>query len=228
MNDPWVRLQQAAGNSLDWIWNVFAKDGRETAVLAKVAQSPKASGWLVGCMSAADDDITRKIGAMLAGLIHDEEQTQLLPELLQSERDRFPLDPLGANSVTEDVLFAAVRWTTYGGKCQETGIDVLANIVRDALETTEWNTAQWAAASLHAATGGKHPVIDTLTDETTTVPASLQIVAEAIRLKDNERLAQLTVTPNPIVDFPADVTDSHLAAELWAAIREAEVEALKP
>jgi hypothetical protein len=228
MNDPWIRLQHATSNSLDWIWNDFAKDGRETAVLATVAQSPKASGWLIGCMSAADDDITRKIGAMLAGLINDEEQTQLLPDLLQIERTRFPIDPLGANSVTEDILFSAVRWTTYGGKCYETGVNVLANIVRDALDSIEWNTAQWAAATLHSITGGKHPVFERLTYRTSISPAGLQMVAEAIRLEDNEKLAQLTVTPNPIVTFPADVTDSYLATELWAAVREAEVEALKP
>ncbi len=179
-------------------------------------------------MSDADDDVTRKIGAMLAGLINDEEQTQLLPDLLQIERTRFPIDPLGANSVTEDILFSAVRWTTYGGTCYETGINVLAEIVRDALDSIEWNTAQWAAATLHTITYGKHSVFEQLTNGTSISNAGLQMVAEAIRLEDHEKLAQFTVTPNPIETFPADVADSYLATELWAAVREAEVEALKP
>jgi hypothetical protein len=179
-------------------------------------------------MSSAEDDITRKIGAMLAGLINDEEQTQLLPDLLQMERTRFPKDPLGANSVTEDILFSAVRWTTYGGKCYETGVNVLASIVRDAIDSIEWNTAQWAAATLHTITGGKHPVFERLTDGTSILPAGLQMVAEAIRLEDSDKLAQFTVTANPIMTFPTEVTNSHLATELWHAVREAEIEALKP
>lgn len=75
MSDPWLRLQTAAGNAIDWTWGTLAKNGQETAALAPLAESPKAAGWLAGCMSASDDEIVRKLGAMLAGLIDDTEQT---------------------------------------------------------------------------------------------------------------------------------------------------------
>lgn len=231
MTDPWVRLQHAAIDSLDWIWNDFAKDGRETAVLARVAESPKAAGWLVVSMAAADDCIVRKIGAMLAGLIHDDDQSHLLIDLLQRERDLFVTSPLDANSVTEDILFAATRWAGYGGKARDAGIYTLAEIVTDAIGAIPWNTVQWAAANLHAATDGTHPALSRLM--AASLPehnhnASIKRIAEAIRNGDQQMLERYTANPNPIIEFPEDARDAHLAKELWNAIKQAEIEAMKP
>jgi len=51
-------------------------------------------------------------------------------------------------------MFAATRWTqSKDREIRQTGIDVLASMIRDALHATPWNTANWAVANLYHATG---------------------------------------------------------------------------
>lgn len=228
MDEAWERLQHAASASIDWIWHSFAKDGNETAVLAQVAMSPKAAGWLVGCLAMADDDIARKIGAMLAGLINDAVQGKLLQELLQAERNRFAADPLGANSVTEDIVCSAARWLEHGGECHKAGCDVLGEIVDDALNSISWNTAGCASATLYVAMGSNHPALLRLASAKLDSDSELAVVSELIKREDSQKLREMAVTPSQIESFPADCSDAHLAHELWAAVKDAEIEALKP
>ena len=71
---------------------------------------------------------------MLAGWIDDPKQIDLLTKMLDNERVEFVANPYVANSVAEDIMFAATRWSQRPpGKVREAGIFVLAEMVYDAL-----------------------------------------------------------------------------------------------
>jgi hypothetical protein len=225
MSDPWERLQSAAISAIDWIWSDLAKSGLETAALAPLAEFPHAAGWLAASMAMSADDIVRKLGAMLAGLIADEEQVGLLSEMLAHERQLFCDNPLSANSATEDIMFAATRWTKQEGAIHAAGVQVLSDIVSDALSGTPWNTANWAAANLYIATNGEHPTLQQLQSASPEQLANqpfLRIVAAALRGNDQAALARTAAAPSPIVELRANAPNAHLAHELWAAARAAE------
>ena len=162
---------------------------------------------------------------MLLGLITDEEQIDLLSEMLANERKLFPDNPYSANSVTEDIMFAATHWTAQGGTVHSAGVQVLSDIVSDALRRTHWNTANWAAANLYVATNGEHATLKELQSAT---PEQLQgqeflsNVAVVMRKNDNAAIAKFAAEPNPIVTLPANAPNADLAHELWAAARAAE------
>lgn len=157
MDDAWKSLQLAALDTLNPLWNDFAKEGTEGAVLAPVARYPNAAAWLARSMGMSKDCITRKLAAMLAGWIDDPKHVSILLEMLDNERKGFRADSLSANSVGEDIMFAATRWTgSQNPQVKNAGTDVLANMITDALEGTPWNTVHWAVANLYRATNGNH------------------------------------------------------------------------
>jgi hypothetical protein len=109
MGDALEDLRSAAVEALDFLWPDFAKDGRESAAFAPMARYPNAAAWLAESMGMSADCLTRKLGAMLAGWIDDAQHAELLTKMLNHERQVFREDQLSANSVGEDIMFAATR-----------------------------------------------------------------------------------------------------------------------
>jgi hypothetical protein len=169
----------------------------------------------------SDDSITRKLAAMLAGWIDDPKQTDLLTKMLDNERAQFVANSYDANSVAEDIMFAATRWSQRPpGKVREAGIFVLAEMVNDALHGTPWNTVNWATANLHAATAGQHPVLAQLrvaTVESLDGQEFLKIVIEAIRSDDKDTLSRYITAPTPFSELSADDRCFAFAQDLWDA-----------
>jgi hypothetical protein len=231
MSDPWLRLQDAAEVAIQWIWQVFAKHGREAAILAAMSRFPKASGWLAACMSMSDDTITRKIGVMLAGWIDDPEQTDLLSKMLDKERSVYTDDPITANSVAEDIMFAATRWSRRAaGDVQAAGVRVLSEMISDAIHGTHWNTSHWAAGNLYAATNGAHGIFTELmaaTPEQLADQQFLSTVVIALRSGKGTDIEGYIADPTPKCELPAGAPNYAIAQELWDAAQEAEY-ALKP
>jgi hypothetical protein len=227
MSDPWVRLQDAAEDAIYWIWEDLAKEGREPAALAPMAQSPKASGWLAACMSMSDDAITRKIGAMLAGWIDDTGQADLLTKMLANERAVYAEDPITANSVAEDIMFAATRWSRLPvGDVQAAGGAVLSEMISDALQGTCWNTSHWAAANLYAATNGTHPILAELfaaSPEQLAEQSFLSNFVVALRSGQKTEIEGYVTDPTPKCELPAEAPNYALARELWDAAQRAEL-----
>jgi hypothetical protein len=167
MDDPLKSLESAAVESSDVLWYGFAKAGKEIAILAPLGQYPGAAAWLTEKLSKEHRYITRKLGAMLAGWVHDPKHVGLLSQMLDRERQVFRDDPLSANSVGEDIMFAATRWMdSPNPQVKGAGTNVLARMIWDAMEGTPWNTSHWAAANLYGATDGKHPIFEILVNST--------------------------------------------------------------
>jgi hypothetical protein len=155
VGDAWERLNSIASDSLEWLWYDFAKQGEESAVLAPLASFVSAAAWLSESLSMSDYSIDRKLGAMLAGFINDPRETGILAPLLERERGIYALNPLDSNSVGEDIMFAATRWSgSRHSEVRQAGIEILGKMVDDALQDIHWNTANWAAANLYMATRG--------------------------------------------------------------------------
>jgi len=149
MADPWGRLSSIASDSLESLWYDFAKQGEESAVLAPLASFVTAAAWLSESLSMSDDSINRKLGAMLAGFIDDPRATGILARLLERERAIYASTPLDSNSVGEDIMFAATRWSgSRHNEVRQAGIEILGKMVDDALQDFHWNTANWAAANV--------------------------------------------------------------------------------
>ena len=226
MSDPWKRLYSSATDALNWLWGDLAKEGKETAVLAPLAQYPNSAAWLAGSMAMSTDYITRKLAAMLAGWIDDPKQTHLLLDMLENERTVFIKDPTIANSVGEDIMFAATRWSQRTlGDVRESGICVLAGMIADALQGTPWNTAHWATANLHAATSGQHEILTELsgaTDEQLDGQQFLKNAVEALRSGDKQTLAGFVTDPTPLCELSTNDSNYALAHELWEASAAAE------
>jgi hypothetical protein len=226
MDDPWERLHATVAGSLQSVWCQFAKDGTESAVLAPLAEYPNAAGWLAGSMAISRDHITRKLGAMLAGWITDPRHAGLLSEMLETERHVFNEDPLMANSVGEDIMFAATRWTQQpAGKLRHAGIDVLAEMIGDALEGIPWNTVHWALANLHSATNGDHEIFDRLrntVDEDLDEQPFLKSAVQALKASDRNVLDAFMVEPSPRCELAASDPRYALASDIWDAAAAAE------
>jgi len=226
MADPWEHLQSTATEALNWLWDDLAKEGRESAVLAPLAAYSNAAAWLAGCMAMSDDAITRKLGAMLAGWIDSAEHVNLLSTLLDNERKVFIEDSLTANSVGEDIMFAASRWSQQmPGEVRDAGISVLAEMIRDALHGTPWNTVHWAAANLHVATGGRHAMLSELHDASDVQLEGqefLRNVVAALRSGDHASLDRFVTPPNPMCEMSPNDPKYSAAQSLWAATAAAE------
>jgi hypothetical protein len=229
MNDPWERLQTAAIDSLDWIWSSLAKEGLESGVFAPLgSQYPAAAGWLVECMSLSPDNVTQKLAAMLAGWIDDSEQLDLLGSLLQQQRAACQASAMDANSVVEDIMFAATRWGNRTGAVQAAGVQTLAAIVLDALGGIEWNTAHWAAANLYQITGGRHASIVALLAATPHAVANQPFLANfiaALKSGDPSKISRFVTLPSARYELPPTAPGYSLAKGLWDAAREAEAAA---
>jgi hypothetical protein len=226
METPWTLFESAADAALDTIWSRFAKEGRESAAFAKLGEYPNASAWLAKSLGMSADYIPRKLGAMLAGWIHNYRYVDLLAEMLDGERKVFREDSLTANSVGEDIMFAATRWTqSREAEVCKSGTDVLAAMLRDALHGTPWNTANWALANLHQATSGHHDVFRELSsarDEQMKGQEFLQKAVRALRQNDKQLLARLVTAPSPRIPLPRNDPDYEIIHSLWEAAAAAE------
>jgi len=226
MTDPWDRLQSSATDALNWLWDGLAKEGKESALLAPLAQYPTAAGWLASSMALSTDYVTRKLGAMLAGWIDDANQKHLLKEMLDNERTVFAEDPMTANSVGEDIMFAATRWSQRApGDVRESGIGVLAAMIADALHGTPWNTVHWATANLHAATSVEHEILSQLQSATQEQLDGQQFLinaVEALRSDDKATLAGYVTAPPSLRELSPEDPNYAVADELWAACAAAE------
>ena len=226
MQDAWEDFQSVASAAIDPLWYNFAEHGREGEVFSPMAKYPRASAWLADSMSLSDNYITRKLGAMLAGWIIDAPHAGLLAAMLDRERKTFADDSLTANSVGEDIMFAATRWAwSDNAQIKEAGIQTLARMIWDALDGTPWNTANWAVANLRRATGGNHPIFAellTATDEQLKGQQSLQKVVNAWKLNDEQKLKKSVTPPSEAGDLsPADPSYS-MVCSLWNAAAAAE------
>lgn len=226
MSDPWERLRTATAEALDWLWYGLAKEGRESAVLAPLAKCPVAAAYVAGCLAMSPNYVQRKLAAMLAGWIDDPDQSDLLAPILDNERQVFADDSLTANSVGEDIMFAATRWSHQpDGPLREAGLAVLAGMIDDALEGIPWNTVHWAVANLHAATGGQHPALDRLRAATDDQIGSQDFFGRAVaalRSGDMQTLKRWATPPAPPFELSPDEPNYLLARALWEAAAEAE------
>jgi len=226
MNDPQKMLQSAALEALDPLWNHFAKEGREGAVFAPLAKYPNAAAWLAQRMAMSTDCVARKLGAMLAGWIRDPKYTGLLSQTLEHERKVYRDDSVSANSVAEDIMFAATRWTeSQNPRVRQAGIDVLASMITDALEGTPWNTVHWAVANLHHATEGNHEVFRRLANATDTQMEGqkfLQNAVRALKQNDHQTLGRFVTAPSGVHSLPSNDPNYSVVSSLWKAAASVE------
>jgi hypothetical protein len=226
MDDPWKSFQSALLKVLDPLWYDFAKECRESEALAPLGRYPDAAAWLARSMSLSADPITRKLAAMLAGWIQDPKHTSLLAEILDRERTRFSEDSLNANSVAEDVMFAATRWTgSQDNNVRIAGSDMLATMVTDALNGIPWNTVHWATANLHRATGGKHQIFAQLISLPEGTLERQRFFANAVRaLKESDAATLNRFVTHPADKAPLSPGDPNYAGikALWDAAASAE------
>ena len=226
MDDPWDSLESAAVEALGPLWSEFAKQGRESAVFGPLAQYPGAAAWLAERMSLSTDYVTRKLGAMLAGWVCDPKHVGLLSQMLDRERKVFSDDPLSANSVGEDIMFAATRCTeSSDSQVRGGGINVLARMIWDALENTHWNTVHWAIANLHQITGGNHAIFEVLanaTDKQMEGQRFLQNAVKALRQNDMETLRRFIAAPSGLYYLSPQDPFFSMASSLWNAAAAAE------
>jgi hypothetical protein len=226
VEDVWERLSSTASDSLGWLWYEFAKQGEESAVLAPLASFVTAAAWLSESLSMSDYSIHRKLGAMLAGFIDDRQKTGILVRLLEREQGIYTLSPLDSNSVGEDIMFAATRWSnSRHDEVREAGIEVLRRMVDDALQQIPWNTASWAAANLYLATQGEDKLIERLTNATEAQLEGKEFLttfATSLRTKDPSRIRQFATPASPVLTLARDDSRYEKASKLWAAAAEAE------
>jgi hypothetical protein len=226
MDDPWENLRLAAVDALDTLWNDYAKEGKESAVLAPLAQYPNAGAWLAKSLALSDDYVTRKLGAMLAGWVRDPKHLGMLLEMLDHERKVFREDQLSANSVGEDIMFAATRWSeSRDSQVGDAGTTVLAEMVRDALSGTHWNTVHWAVANLHHATEGRHAVLREVAAATDAQLEGQQFLGNAVRAlrhNDMDTLRRFITAPSELNTLAADTPNYSKISSLWKAAAAAE------
>jgi hypothetical protein len=226
MDKAWEELASTAGDLLDPLWYDFAKQGKESAVFAPLGKYPRASAWLARSMASSDDYVTRKLGAMLAGWIEDGSQAGLLKEMLNHEREVFRQDSLSGNSVGEDIMFAATRWTeSQNAAVKDAGIQVLVDMIRDALGDTPWNTVHWAVANLHHVTHGNHLVFGELADAPENKFEEQQFLRNAVvalKRDDMQSLGRYITAPSPLQVLQPDDVHSSRVQLLWSAAAAAE------
>jgi hypothetical protein len=221
MQGPWESFQSVAAEAIDALWYDFAKQGSESDAFAPMAKYPRASAWLAESMSLSENYITRKLGAMLAGWVIDPAYAGLLTKMLERERKVFFHDSLSGNSVGEDIMFAATRWAwCENAKIKNAGTEVLARMIWDAIDTTPWNTANWAAANLYRATAGKHPIFDELrraTEKQLEGQRFLQNVVKALRENDEKELSRFVTPPSEARALKLDDPRYAMVRSLWDA-----------
>lgn len=226
MGDAWERLSSITSDSLEWLWCDFAKRGEESAVLAPLASYVTAATWLSESLSMCDYSIDRKLGAMLAGFIDDPRATGILARMLERERVVHAVSPIDANSVGEDIMFAATRWSgSRHREVRQAGMEILGKMVSDALQETHWNTANWAAANLCMATQWEHEVIERLINATESQFEGNEVlkkIATSLRAKDQAAMKKLAAPPSPVMTLPPDDSRYEQASRLWAAAADAE------
>lgn len=220
-------MQVAAAEALNPLWYDFAKEGKEGDALAPLARYPKAAGWLAKSMAMSNDSITRKLAAMLAGWVQDARHASLLVEMLERERKVFRENPSDANSVGEDIMFAATRWSdSRQSQVRDAGIEVLAGMVRDALEGTPWNSVHWALANLYKATGGKNDIFQRLLavpDQQLQDQTFFRNAVRSLHGHDKSVLSRFVTLPPTQRPLPPSDPHYSVISSLWKAAEAAEL-----
>lgn len=136
-------------------------DGDEGLQLKPLADHPDAALAIIDHVKGWDRHKQRKITATIAGYLGPKAPSDLLDELFEAERKRDKatddtFERLTAQSVVEDVAFAATRWCRHDDTRPQ-GIAILQRVVEDTLGGTYWNTASYAMATLllHNAPGAE-------------------------------------------------------------------------
>jgi hypothetical protein len=146
--------------------------------------------------------------------------------MLERERQVFREDPLSANSVGEDIMFAATRWArSQNAQVRDAGIQVLASMTRDALRGTPWNTVNWAVANLHQATGGKHDAfleLASATDQQIQGQQAFRNAVRAVKQNDRQVLGRLATRLSEPDSLSVDDPHYALVRSLWDAAASAE------
>jgi hypothetical protein len=140
----------------DWLADDLLRRGQEAPFLIQLARTPYAALLLSKALLAAERFRHRKLGAELLGFVRSEDAfcPELLMEYFERERARdretAADDPrrLEFQSVVEDVVFAATRWTRALPGQRDAGIRLLDAVVESTLAGQYWNTATYALAVL--------------------------------------------------------------------------------
>jgi hypothetical protein len=136
----------------DWCADDLMRDGTEAALLAPLARHRWAAARLVEHAGASEDHRHRKAAAILAGFIEDPPQG-LLDDLFERESERGALasadtlEPLYCQSVVEDVVLAAARWSRRP-VTRPPALELLRKIVERTVVGEYWSTASYAMATL--------------------------------------------------------------------------------
>lgn len=138
-----------------WLAHDLLKRGEATPILSRLAELPDPAGLLSTTLMDVDDFWERKLGATLLGLVRttEPEYHEALADLFERERARDrevapdDLVRLELQSVVEDVVFAAIRWSEAPAQ-REAGQALLRNVVEATISGEYWNSAMYALAAL--------------------------------------------------------------------------------
>jgi hypothetical protein len=121
-------------------------------VLEPLGRFPQAASTIVRSESGSDEFKRRKVAAALAGWIKVP-AASLLDDLFRNEALRDQGCPPGdlrrleAQSVVEDIVFAATRWAR-DPALRPAGLALLRTIVQRTIAGEYWNTASYALTTL--------------------------------------------------------------------------------
>ena len=226
MDDPKRSLNSAANEVLAIAWSEFAKEGTESAIFAPLAPYPNSAAWLAESMGKSPDYTIRKLAARLAEWVCHARHLSLLSSMLDHERALFHADPESANSVGEDIMFAATRWAqSADAQVRSAGINVLLTVINDALHGTPWNTVKWAVANLHYLTDGKHEIFAELAKASKTQLQGqefLQNIVGALKQNDTQALRRAVAKPSERCSLPTTDPNYQSISRLWKAAAAAE------
>lgn len=136
-----------------WVAHGLSKEGLQGVVLGPVSRHPRAASLLVVATSQQQDYMARKVAADLAGFIVDPTPPTMLAQLFNNERSLLSdagheaMLHLEAQSVVENIVFAATRWLR-DRHDQSHATGVLNEIIDATIGGEYWNTAAYAIATL--------------------------------------------------------------------------------
>lgn len=145
-------LMTAWDEVADWVARALLKTGMETVVLLPLSEHSAAATTIVRETLAAPDYRRRKVAAILLGYTQAAD-TNLLEQFYEAEAARDAAlavdapDKLLAQSVMEELVFAATRWCRVDD-LQAAGLALLHKIVEATIEGDYWNSASYAMTTL--------------------------------------------------------------------------------
>jgi hypothetical protein len=145
-------LTTAWNKVLDWIAFGLLKEGFEGIILHPLGKYALSSTFLSRATFSSNDFNYRKVAASLPGWTNDPDQN-ILDEFFsyESQRDSsLPKDDfrrLECQSVVEDIVFSASRWTRTK-KLRAVGLELLKSIVNRTFSGQYWNTSSYAMVTI--------------------------------------------------------------------------------